>query len=296
MLQLHRLEGFYWVAVHGGYAAAARNFPYPITQPAVHQQVKKLEVDLERTLFERIAKDKVKLTPQGRRLFDFCAPFFEELPAAVRAIRAEEFGGELRIDGVGLTIRGLLPQWIRRLRDEHPNIRVVLEEVTDPDLDRLRTGEADLVVDYIPEAPPEVELSQIGTAYAFVTTSSDHSFARKKRLALGELSAEPFISYPPGTHHYELQMDALRRLRLAPSRTISAANVGSILSFVEAGLGFSLVPWLDREGPTLPNLAVRRLTGDGATFPIHAAWRPGPTENPLVNAALRAAPGKRSKR
>jgi DNA-binding transcriptional LysR family regulator len=242
-----------------------------------------------------VAKDKVKLTPQGRRLFDFCAPFFEELPAVVRAIRADEFGGELRIDAVGLTIRGLLPRWIRRLRDEHPDIRVVLEEVTDPDVDRLRIGAADLIVDYIPEAPPEVELIQVATAYAFVTTASDHAFAQRKRLALGELADEPFISYPPGTHHYELQMNALRRLKLAPSRTVSAANVGSILSFVEAGLGFSLVPWLDRDGPALPNLAARKLTGDGSTFPIHAAWRPGPTENPLVNAALRAAPTKRSR-
>ena len=57
MIQLHRLEGFFWVAKTGGYARAARAFPYPITQPAVHQQVKKLESELELQLFERVAKD-----------------------------------------------------------------------------------------------------------------------------------------------------------------------------------------------------------------------------------------------
>ena len=59
MLQLHRLEGFYWVARTGGYAKAARAFPYPITQPAVHQQVKKLEGELGLSLFERVSKDKM---------------------------------------------------------------------------------------------------------------------------------------------------------------------------------------------------------------------------------------------
>lgn len=39
---LQRLEGFYWVARIGGYARAARAFPYPITQPGVHQQVRRL--------------------------------------------------------------------------------------------------------------------------------------------------------------------------------------------------------------------------------------------------------------
>ncbi|MCA9321778.1 MAG: LysR family transcriptional regulator, partial [Planctomycetes bacterium] len=46
MVQIHRFEGFYWVALTGGYARAARAFPYPITQPAVHQQVKRLEAEL----------------------------------------------------------------------------------------------------------------------------------------------------------------------------------------------------------------------------------------------------------
>ena len=57
MIQIQRLEGFYWVAFTGGYARAARAFPYPITQPAVHQQVKKLERELDITLFERVGID-----------------------------------------------------------------------------------------------------------------------------------------------------------------------------------------------------------------------------------------------
>src|SRR5207248_180584 len=43
MIQLGRLEGFYRVARAEGYARAAREFPYPITQPGVYQQVRKLE-------------------------------------------------------------------------------------------------------------------------------------------------------------------------------------------------------------------------------------------------------------
>ena len=94
MIQIHRLEGFFWVAKTGGYAKAARAFPYPITQPAVHQQVKKLESELGLQLFERVGKEVMKLTPAGRHLYGFAAPFFEQLPAVVRSLRASDLGGD----------------------------------------------------------------------------------------------------------------------------------------------------------------------------------------------------------
>ena len=82
MIQLHRLEGFYRVAVAGGYTRAARDFPYPISQPGVHQQVSKLEAELGKKLFERLGRDQVELTAAGRRLFEFAKPFFERAFAA----------------------------------------------------------------------------------------------------------------------------------------------------------------------------------------------------------------------
>src|SRR6266511_2976284 len=65
-MQVARLEGFYWVARTGGYAAAARAFPYPLSQPAVFQQVRKLEKELGLRLFERVGKGELRLNAAGR--------------------------------------------------------------------------------------------------------------------------------------------------------------------------------------------------------------------------------------
>ncbi len=97
MIQLHRLEGFYRVAVAEGYSRAAKSFPYPITQPGIHQQVKKLELELGARLFRRVAKDRVGLTRAGRHLFEFCAPFFERLPLVVDELRSGTLG-TLRVE------------------------------------------------------------------------------------------------------------------------------------------------------------------------------------------------------
>ncbi|MEI9952402.1 MAG: LysR family transcriptional regulator [Pseudomonadota bacterium] len=128
MIQLHRLEGFFRVAVAGGYTRAARDFPYPISQPGVHQQVSKLEAELGKKLFDRQGRDHVELTAAGRRLFEFAKPFFEGLPLVAREISAGSFGGLLRIDAAALEIRYLMPRWIQQLRRARPDIDVDLEE------------------------------------------------------------------------------------------------------------------------------------------------------------------------
>lgn len=124
MIQLHRFEGFYWVAKVGGYARAARAFPYPITQPAVHQQVSKLEAELGQELFERVGKDKMRLTAAGERLFRFVAPFFEGLPSVVRAVKAGDYGGTLVIHAAPMLVRNVMPKWLERMLARKPEARI----------------------------------------------------------------------------------------------------------------------------------------------------------------------------
>jgi len=168
VIQLHRLEGFYRVAVAGGYTRAAQAFPYPISQPGVHQQVSKLEAELGKKLFDRQGRDRVELTAAGRRLFDFVKPFFEGLPLVEREIGAGSFGGLLRIDAAALEIRYLMPPWLQQLRRQRPDIDVDLEEVQVPDFSRLAHGKTDLVVDYLPQLPAGIEAQRVGTHYIFI--------------------------------------------------------------------------------------------------------------------------------
>ncbi len=293
-IHLHRLEGFYWVSIYEGYAEAARNFPHPLTQPAVHQQVKKLEGELGCKLFERVAKDRVRHTPAGRRLFEFCAPFFQQLPAVVRALRTSDYGGELRIEGVGLAIRSLLPAWIRRLRRARPEIRVVMHEIERPELERLRTGDADLLIDTFDEIPDGFGHTELATAYTFLVTPPNHPAGRHKRPRPEALDGVPLVAYPAGTRHHRLQLAALDRLGVAPETIHSAPSTESILSHVAADLGFSLIPWLDKEGPE-GDWDSHRLKGEGSQLSIRAVWRQGPSAHPFVDAALALRPGRKAK-
>lgn len=283
MISLNPLEGFYMVAVHRSYARAARQFRYPISQPGVHQQVKKLETDLEVKLFERVGRGEMALTAAGRYLFDFVRPFFEQLPAVTRAIAARQFGGELRIEAGNMAVRQVLPAWVRAMRGARPDVSVSLAECPFPDLERLRSGACDLLVDFLPDLPPWCAGREVARAVAWLVVPADQ-FAEGPLPDLDALAGLPLVAYPAETLHRRLQLDALPK---APEQVVSASSADAILAFVAAGLGFSLIPWVEPEGPQLAG--VRAVSFPQATFPISAVWR-ADLDSPLIEMALDALP------
>lgn len=288
MIQLHRLEGFYRVAIAGGYTRAARDFPYPISQPGVHQQVAKLEAELGKKLFDRQGRDRVVLTAAGRRLFEFVEPFFEGLPLVSREIGAGTFGGLLRIDAAALEIRYLLPRWLQQLRRTRPDIEVELEELQVPDFSRLASGKTDLLVDYLPQLPAGIEAQRVGTHYIFLVIPKQGLAVGGRAPSLRSLRHQPFVSFHPNLPHCRMQLSALDSHGVERGKLLSASSTEAILGFVAAGLGYSLVPWPHVRGPQFRGVTAIRQKGQGTEYPIFAAWRKRPEPDPLISAALQA--------
>ena len=291
MIQLSRLEGFYWVGRVGGYSAAARAMPYPISQPAVYQQVRKLEIELECRLFERVGRGDMRLTPAGEKLYEFVRPFFEGLPATVRAIHANEFGGTVRIYAASQFVVELMPQWLRLVRDARPDIRVELFETERPSTELLATSEADLVIDHFPETiGREFESQHIATAYGRIVVPDAIAQRMGEQVDLDVLSATPFIGYHPNLIHHQLQADAARQLGITLHPVALVQRAEAILSLVRSGLGFSLIPSLEETGPLQEGLTSYQLSDLKFDFPIHAVWAVREPQHPLVSEVLRFAP------
>ncbi|MER2560072.1 MAG: LysR family transcriptional regulator [Myxococcaceae bacterium] len=288
-MNLQRLEGFYWVARQQGYARAARAFPYPITQPGVHQQVRRLEDELGIKLFERVGKDKVVLTPRGQLLFDGFAPFYEQLAVLEARVKGGQVGGTLKLCAAGHLLRHLMPEWLRRLQSRRPDITVALTELPHADLELLRRGDADLLVDWLPEIPADVEVREVARAEAWIVAPTHGPHAQKGKLSLTTLAQVPFIGYQADRQLKALQLAALEAHGVRPREAFGADSSDTILGFVAAGLGFSLIPGLNASGPKAPGVIAQRLERPQARFPIHAVWRRG-RPHPLVEAALECAP------
>ena len=290
MIDLHRLAGFWLVATQGGYARAARAADYPITQPALHQQVKKLEAQIGVELLERVGKDRMRPTPAGAHLLAFAAPFFRDLPGVVRGLRTGEFDGALSIHAESLLIRQLLPGWLSSLRRRHPDGRLHLQEMVVADAAPLRTGRADVLVTHIAEIPDDVEVRHVADLHPCLVVPRERATGGRRPPRLASLLDLPFLAYPTGGRPHALQMQALTREGITPRQTIGLDTADAILGFVESGLGWSLVPSLDRGGPAGRRLAAFPWGRARTTFPVVAAWRKGAPPNPLLSAFLACAP------
>ena len=119
---LHHLELFYHVARNGGITAASRSMPYGIQQPAISGQITLLENDLGVRLFQR---RPFKLTPEGRELYEFLAPFFAALPDMAAKV-AGKASRRLRLAAPATIIRRHLPDVLASVRKARPDLELTL--------------------------------------------------------------------------------------------------------------------------------------------------------------------------
>jgi DNA-binding transcriptional LysR family regulator len=290
MIDLHRLAGFHLVATQGGYARAARAAPYPITQPALHQQVRKLEQEVGLLLLERVGKDQMRPTPAGAHLLAFVQPFFRDLPQVVQNLRTGEFDGALSIEAESLLIRQLLPGWLLQLRRRRPAVQLRLQELLRADVTPLRTGRADALLAWLPEIPDDIATQQVAELHPCLVMPRERARKSGASPRLAELDDLPFLAYPVGTRPHTLQMQALAGAGYAARNSITLDTADAILGFVESGLGWSLVPSLDPAGPPGRRLAAFPWGRPRVTFPVVLAWRKDAPENPMLDALIACAP------
>ncbi len=290
-IDLTPLQGFFWVARAGSYSAAARQFPYPITQPGLHKQVKRLEAGLGVRLLVSAGRSGAVLTPEGRQLLEFIGPFFEQLPGVLRSLSEGPLAGELHVETSGLVLRHILPNWLRDVRARFPSLLPRLSTVEVVELRHLLTGEADIIVDYVPEIPAGLESRTIARARPFLVFPLRPSVTGGSTLWRA-LRQERWIGYPSHLPHSVLQRQALAEHGVTQPPSVVASSAEDILALVSAGLGFSIVPWLGDNGPKLKRVAVLPMK-EAPSFPIRAVWRPSFPRMALIDALLTCAPTTR---
>jgi len=285
MAQFGKYEGFYWVAKCGGYSKAVRAFPYPITQPGVHAQVKRLESELGVKLLERIGRDTMVMTSAGQMLYEFIAPYYRGLPNVLERLRAYNYGGLLRVQSSRLLIRDIVSPWMSRLKKSHGEIRLVFDEIRWADIDRLRNLEADLIVEFFDEFPEDIVFRPIAGIRAHMVAPRGDTEVNNAYMC-ERLHALPFIAYNEDSPDWALQQKALRAYKIEPQDIIRADNSETIVGLVGASLGASIVPAVDGVGVDNRDVVGLPINVDEAFFPVHVAWRRTEFPNPIIERAL----------
>ncbi|MGE3963508.1 MAG: LysR family transcriptional regulator [Planctomycetota bacterium] len=245
-VRLHQLEGFFHVCRHGGFARAVQALPYAITEPALHQQVRKLERELGVRLLVQGAGRRLLPTPAGRTLYQFVARYFEQLPGVLRSI-SDGSRLSLALGVEPLYIEGLCAEAIESLRRDHPQIGVRVAERDAPAIvTGVEHGEFDLGVSSLPPfLPPGLRFQGLGRLSLSLLVPTGHALARRRvPLSVEGLTGHAFIVYEAGTAGRSYTDAVLAQLGLTLEVAAEASTALGMRALVRAGVGAAFVPAL----------------------------------------------------
>lgn len=230
---LHHLELFYQVAKAGGITAATRAMSYGIQQPAVSGQISLLESELSVRLFHR---RPFQLTPAGRELFDFIAPFFGKLPQVAEKISGKS-SSHLRMAAPGIVVRNHLPGVISRLRKIHPALELTLLDVHSEEVFQLiEREEIDLgIVDLDAKVPLGFRKEQLISLPLLLLLPSGFTMPKGGLATLAETQA--LIRTASATPIARIFEKGLAKKNLHWPASIEVSSVDLVEAYVSQGMG-----------------------------------------------------------
>lgn len=264
--------------------AAAREH---VAQPALSQQIRKLEDELGVALFHRTTRH-VALTEAGVRFV-----------ARARRALAELEGAETELQ----QLRGLLagsvtiglsqtpgPLDILRLladyHERHPGVRLVVREGISIDLaQELAADQLDLAFLTGETAGAGLHAEPLGAEPLTAVLPPDHALAGRASIQLRTLRHERFVAFPIGATIRTTFDRAAAAEGFTPSVGFETYDASRARAIASAGLGVAILPESDARRPG-PDVAVVALTRPKLEHAVALCWREDRHHSPAALALI----------
>ena len=289
-MDVEQLRSFLAVAdeLHFGRAAERLH----VAQPPLSRTIKRLERELGTRLFDRNTRS-VRLTSSGQALMDPAQEVLDALRRAETAVRSADHGevGTVRIAFAGVSTHRLVARLARVVRSQRPGIQLELssQNFAQPAMKRLLAGETDLALGRWDVVPAEISAQVVMPDSLVLAVPDTHALAGARRLSIGQLASEGFISLPP--HEGSVLPDRLRRLAHANGFVADVVQVApdtqTALALVSAEVGCHLTLASVAENVIDPHVVFVPLNESTPSLDVHlrAAWRRA-DQNPALRAVL----------
>lgn len=191
-----QLRAFHSVALYGGFSRAGAALG--LTQPAISDQVRKLEQTYDVLLFSR-SKKQISLTAQGNKLFEITKKMFEieqqaaELLSQTQALRS----GTLRIvvDSVFHITR-----FLNLFSKQYPAIKIVLHSGNSQNvIETLSDYRADIGVLGAPADQNSLITVPLGSTPIIAFGARTNALAGTEEISLKELAKLPLVLREEGS-------------------------------------------------------------------------------------------------
>jgi DNA-binding transcriptional LysR family regulator len=290
-VELRHLRYFVAVAEELHFRRAAERLY--VAQPAVSEQVRKLEDELGVRLFDRTHRS-VSLTAAGTALLDEARRVLQQAEIACMAARNAAHGSadQLRLGHLPDLVPGSVARAMRALGAGGPPMQIRLE--TGPALrliGQVRAGQLDAVIVGMPVPTAGLRITRIGGERAVAALPAGHPHASSQRVSLNRLAPERVIVLPrdsnPAFHTAIVAM--CRDAGLSPDLVeVGEARTDHALLAVASGAGMALVPECAAERHVVPGVRFVPVDHAGPAFESAVLTLPSASDEPATARFLRA--------
>jgi DNA-binding transcriptional LysR family regulator len=289
-MELRHLRYFVAVAEELNFRRAAERLY--VAQPAVSEQVRKLEDELGVRLLER-SQRKVSLTEAGTALLPEARRVLHEVEMARVIVQnaRDRAVSQLRIGYTPASLPARIPRALRRLSAELANAVTSLEPRDGAELiDAVRAERLDAAVVPLPAPTGGLRVTQIGEEGAVAAFPIDHRHAVSAAIRLDQIAPEQIVVLPREVNRpfHDALVAACRDAGVTPTFIeIPDKDVESVLLAVAAGAGMAVLPGSVAERYLAPGVRFVALDGLQRLVTVGVVTRRDSTHLPTA-AFLRA--------
>ena len=258
-LNLDQLRSLMEVVELGSFTAAAKRLH--LTPPAISQQIRELEHRCGLQLVERIGR-RAFATPAGRELIVHGRRIMADAEHALAAVRQHKKGtaGRVHIGAGPTALVYLLPPALRKLREEYPDIEIV---VTSRTTQRISEGLLSNIVDIgftaLPVEADGLDVVPVRTDPMVAILPATEP-AIPDRLTPADVARRTLILEYQRVPHRNLSRAWLQAGGVPVRPALEFDSIEAIKNAVSAGLGMAIVPGpAMSHAPPLNSVLVRPL-------------------------------------
>jgi DNA-binding transcriptional LysR family regulator len=240
-LNLDQLRSLIEVVELGSFTEAAKRLH--LTQPAISQQIRELESRCGLQLIERIGK-RTFATPAGRELIVHGRRIMADAEHALAAVRHHKEGtaGRVHIGAGPTALIYLLPPTLRRLRDDHPDIEIVVTSGTTHSIcEGLLSNVIDIGFTALPVEANGLDGVPVRTDPMVAILPATEG-AIPPKLTPADVASRTLILEYQRVPHRQLSRAWLQAGGVAVRPAMEFDSIEAIKSAVSAGLGMAIVP------------------------------------------------------
>ena len=258
-MDLGQLKYFTKIVEHKSFTRAAKECS--VSQPALSQQIAKLEKELGQPLFERQGRT-IQVTSAGILLKGHADRILQLVDDAKRQINDDGQTGRVSISAIPTIGPYLLPKLLNSMTNQFESAHFVVgENVTAEMLKACSNGDTNAGLVALPAEAKYLSVEPLFEEELLLAMPTDHKLCMASEITIDDLVEEPFIFLNEAHCLVENIESFCNQHRFQPEVTTRIHQLVTVQNLVALGHGISFIPKMACDPKLQKGLVYKSLTG-----------------------------------